>query len=158
MSASLATQDPREIVLVHEISLFPEPAILFRYSPDVFFLVFGEDELGSPSSLTSASFPLAARIPSHGLGDAVAVPSVVPLHVLLQVHSELSIGFRGARHASQCIIAAARTEFFGHVFRDEETGVAALNERLEVSNPLQGGSGQEVQVHLEKDVLALFSS
>lgn len=72
------------------------------------------------------------------------------------MHFELPICFRGARYPSKSIIAAAGAELLVHVFRDKETGMAALNERLEVTNPLQCSSGQEVQVHLKKDVLALL--
>lgn len=139
LPASLASQDAREVVLVHEIPLFAESPILIRHGPNVLLLVLGQDELVPPSTLAAASFPFAAGITGHGLRDAVAVAPVVPLHVLLQMHFELAISLRRARYAGEGVVSAARTELLVHVFGSEEAGVAAFDEGFEVSYPLQCG-------------------
>lgn len=89
---ALTSQDARKVILVHQIP-FPALAPLFlRSGSDVLLLVLGKDQLSAPSPLSAAALPLAIGAAGHRLGNAETVASVVPLHVLLQMHGELTIG------------------------------------------------------------------
>lgn len=132
-------------------------ASLVGRGPHIFLLVFGENELGSPSAFASAAFPFPAGTAGNGLGDTVTVAAGVPLHVLLEVHCELSVGICGAGDTGEGIFSTARTELLVHVFGGEEAGVAALDEGLEVADFLQRGGREQVQVHLKENVLTLSS-
>ena len=135
---------------------FPLSALLICNRSGELLLVFGEDKIIAPTSLASATFPFPACTARLGFRDAIAIPSVVPLHVFLKVHLELSVGFRGAGDACEGIISAAWAELFVHIFHGKEAGVAALDEGFKVSDTLQGSRGQKVQVHLQEDILTLI--
>jgi hypothetical protein len=89
-------KDTWQIVFIHEVFLPFDPSTPIRNGSDMFFLIFGKNELRSPTSLSPTTFPLAICIPMHRPGDAISVSFVIPLHVLLQVQFELTIGIRGA--------------------------------------------------------------
>lgn len=124
-------------------------------APHILLLILGEDELCSPSTLASTTFPFSAGAAGNRFRDAKPVATVIPLHVFLEVHCELSVGVCGAGNAREGIFPAARTELLVHVFGGEETGMAAHNEGLEVTDSLQRSSRKQIQVHLQENVLAL---
>jgi len=78
-----AGQNPREIIVVHEIPI-PCPAVLLGLLC-VLLLVLGQDEFLSPSILTAPlDVGLLAICCAVGwLGDAVHIASLVELEVLL---------------------------------------------------------------------------
>lgn len=155
---SLPRQNTGQVVLVHKIVLIAELSLLVLHRSDILLLILRQDELRAPSAFTAAAaFPLAAGVAGHRFGDAVPVAAVVPLHVLLQVQLELPVGVRGAGHAGQRVFPAARAELPVHFLGGAEAGVAALDVRLEMADPLQGCRREEVQVHLKQDVLTLQS-
>lgn len=138
---ALPRQDTRQVILVHEIMLTATPPLLLFVGPHVLLLILGEDKLRAPAALPAAAFPFAACVACNGLGDAVAVAAVVPLHVLLQVHCELAVGGRSARDTGERVFAASGAELLVHVLGGEETGVATLDEGFEVLDSLKGGGG-----------------
>lgn len=129
---AFARQDTRQVILVHEIMLTATSPLLLCVGPHVLFLILGEDKLRAPTALPAAAFPFAARVACNGLGDAVAVAAVVPLHVLLQMHCELAVGGRGARDTGERVFTASGAELLIHILGGEETGVTALDERFKV--------------------------
>lgn len=139
---SLARQNTRQIVLVHEVPLLSLSTSLLGRGSHILFLVFSENKLGSPSAFATAAFPFPVGATGDRLGNTVAVAAGVPCHVLLEVHCELAVGVCGAGDTRECVLSAARTELLVHVFGGEEAAVAALDEGLEVADPLQGGSGE----------------
>lgn len=125
---ALTSQDARKIILVHKVA-FPALAPLFLGGGSgELLLILGEDELSAPSSLSTAALPLAVGAASDGLGNAETVASVVPLHVLLQMHGKLAVGSRGARHTGKRIFTATRAELLVHFLGGKEAGMAALDE------------------------------
>lgn len=125
---ALTSQDARKVIFIHKIP-FPALAPLFLDSrPSEFLLILGEDELSTPSSLSTTTLPLAVGATSNGLGNTETVSSVVPLHVLLQMHSELAVGSGGAGHTGKRVLTAARTELLVHFLGGKEAGMAALDE------------------------------
>lgn len=84
-----------------------------------------------------------------GLGNAVSVASIVPLHILLQMHLELSVCICGARYTSEGIFTAAWAKLLGHVFCGEKTTVTAFDEGLEMADSLKGSCREQVEVHLK---------
>lgn len=148
MLVALASQDTREVVLVHEVTLPALSPLLFGCGANVLLLVLGEDELGTPTSLTTATLPLSVGTSVNGLRDTEDIASVVPLHVLLQVQLELTIGSSCARNTSQGVLAATRAELLAHVLGGQETAVAAQDECSKVLDALQSRCRQQVQVHL----------
>lgn len=136
MLASLSGQNSGEIVLIHKVPFLPKSSAFFGGSSDIFFLVFGENEFGSPATFTSASFPLSTRVSVGGLGNTEYISSVVPLHVFLQMHLELPIGIGGARDTSKGVFSAPWAELLVHVLSREETSVTAFNEGLKMANSL----------------------
>lgn len=110
---------------------------LLSHSTDIFFLILGEDEVFAPSTLSSTlANPFPAGRPMDRLRDAVSVSSVVPLHVLLKVQLELTVGIRGARDPGQRIFSALRTELSIEVFGRGKASVASLDESLQMADPL----------------------
>lgn len=144
----LSRQDAWEVVLVHEVVLLAHSAVLLCGGSNILLLVFRQNQFRSPATLTTTTLPLSVRSAVDGLGDTETVSAVVPLHVLFQVHLELSIRVSRAGYAGERVFAAAGTKLLVHVFGGEETGMAPLDERLQMANSLQGGSGEQVQVHL----------
>lgn len=152
---SFTRQNPRQIILVHKISLFALSASQVCCAPHILLLILGEDELCSPSTLASTTFPFSVGAAGDRFRDTEPVATVIPLHVFLEMHCELSVGVCGAGNAREGIFPAARTELLVHVFGSEETGMAAHDEGLEVADSLQRSGRKQIQVHLEKNVLTL---
>jgi hypothetical protein len=152
---ALAGQDTRQVVFVHEITLAALAALLFRVGTDKLLLVLGKDELLAPSSLTTATLPLAVCAASNGLGHAVYITAVVPLHVLLQVHGECAIGGGRAGNTSEGILATARAELLVHFLGGQEASVTTLDKGSQMLDLLESRGRQKVEVHLQKNVLTL---
>lgn len=136
MLVALASENTGQIVFVHEVSLPALSPFFLGCGSNKLFLVLGQDELCTPATFSTASFPLAIGTTSDGLGDAVAIAPVVPLHILLQVHGELAVGGGSTRDTSQRILTTARTELLVHLLGGQEAGMAPLDEGLEVLDPL----------------------
>lgn len=154
----LSGQDAREVVLIHEVVLLAHSAALLCGGSNILLLVFRQDQFRSPATLTTTSLPLSIGGAVYGLRNTETIAAVVPLHVLFQVHLELSIRVCRAGDTSERVLAAAGTKLLVHVLGGEETGMAALDERLQMADSLQSGSGEQVQVHLQQHVLALYYS
>lgn len=134
---ALSGKNTRKIILIHEITLAALATILLRCGSHILLLILGEDELCAPATFAAAALPLPVGTACHRLGDAIHIAPVVPLHVLLQVHRKLAVCGGGARHTSQSVLATARAELFVHVLGGEETGVAALDECLQMLHSLE---------------------
>lgn len=111
-------------------------------------MIWRKDKLITPSTFASAAFPFSIRATSDRLGDAVAVATSVPLHILLEVHIKLPVGVCGAGNARESIFSTAWAELLGHVFRGEEASMAPFDKGLEMADPLEGCGRKQVQVHL----------
>lgn len=155
LPTAFSSQDARQVIFVHQVVLSSLSSALFRSGSGELLLVFGKNQLRSPTTLAAASFPFPIRTAGDRLGNAKSVAAVVPLHVLFQVHGELAVGMRGAGDTGEGVLAAPRTELLVHVFGGQETAVAAFDERLEVLDPLQGRRRKQIQVHLKQNILAL---
>ena len=146
--APLSSQNARQIVFVHKVMLFPLSPLLLRSGSDILLLVLRKDQFRSPATLTATSLPLAIGTAVDWLRDTENVAAVVPLHVLLQMHRELPVGVRRAGDTGERVLAAAGTELLVHILGGEETGMATLDERLQMTDSLQSGGRKQVQVHL----------
>lgn len=73
------------------------------------------------------------------LRNAEDVAAVVPLHVLLEVEFELTVGVGRAGDSCEGVFSTARTELLVHFFGDGEACMTALDECSEVTNSLQCG-------------------
>lgn len=135
---TLSSQDTWQVVLVHEVTFPALSAFLFSRGSDKLLLILGKNELCTPTTLSTASFPLSIGTTMSRLGNAIPISAVVPLHVLLQVHGELAVGSCGARDTGECIFTTTRAELLVHVLGGEEASMTTLDERLEVLDSLQG--------------------
>lgn len=133
---ALASENTRQVILIHEISLLPEPSLFFCSGLHILFLIFRENKAGSPSSLATTALPFAAGAAMHRFRDTVFVSSSVPLHVLLQMHLELSTRIRRARDSGESVLSTSGTELLAHVLRGSKACMAAFDVCLEVLNPL----------------------
>lgn len=91
-----SSEDTGKVVIVHQVSFSPKLTILLRRSSAIFLLVFGKDQFCTPAAFAAATFPFSVGAAMDRLRNAKNVSSIIPLHILLQVHLELSVGVGGA--------------------------------------------------------------
>jgi hypothetical protein len=75
------------------------------------------------------------------------------LHILLQVQIHLAFVVCCAAHSCKRGFAAARAKLLVHLFGSQETGVTPQDELLDLRYSLAGLRREQVEVHLEEDVL-----
>jgi hypothetical protein len=129
---SFPSEDARKVIFIHQVSFPTKLPILFRGGPDILLLIFGENQLCAPASFTTTPLPLPAGAAMDRLRNAKHISSVVPLHVLLQMHLKLPVRIGCARYTGESISATARAELFVHILGRRKAGMAAFDERLQV--------------------------
>ena len=155
MVPSLSREYRRQNILIHQISLLGP--LSTSHLPYVLLLILRQNQVIPPSTFPSAtmfgSLPLLICCPSCSFGYAIDISLVVPLHILLQMQLNLALVVRRATHPRQRRLSASRTKLLGHIFRRRETGVTPQNELLYLRDSLACPRGEEVEVHLQEDVL-----
>lgn len=91
-SMSFASQNTRKIVLIHKITLSSLLTLFVRHCTHIFLLILGENKAISPTSLSTAALPFAIGRSVCWFRNAEYVAAIVPLHVLLEVEFELTVG------------------------------------------------------------------
>lgn len=91
-----SSENTGKVVIIHQVSFSPKLAVLLRRSSGIFLLVFGKDQFCTPAAFAAATVPLSVGAAMDRLRNAKNVSSIIPLHILFQVHLELSIGAGGA--------------------------------------------------------------
>lgn len=91
-----SSENTRKVVIIHQVSFSPKLAVLLRRSSGILLLVFGKDQFCTPAAFAAATVPLSVGAAMDRLRNAKNVSSIIPLHILFQVHLELSIGAGGA--------------------------------------------------------------